>query len=165
MGKLNFSRDNSDDKLKNLGIGKIGAIKSWLEDMDIKKYTINDDLTIDVNQNVVLDSKLIDHLPDYIQFGIVESAFIIRRCKLTTLKGCPRQCTSFFCNYNNLKSLEYSPENVSLTFDCSWNLLKTLDYLHIPPNTGTTIYVLGGNDIDPAIIGRYRVRGYKISYL
>jgi hypothetical protein len=33
---------------KNLGVGRIKLLKDWLEENEIFEYTINDDLTIDV---------------------------------------------------------------------------------------------------------------------
>jgi len=160
MKNMKFSRGEDNDKLQNLGIGKLAAIKQWLEDMSIRHYVINDDLTIDVNQQVCLDSKVNGHLPDYIQFGVVNSAFLIRSCKLTTLKGCPTSCSSFYCSYNNLTSLEYSPVTCSVTFSCEWNLLKSLEYLH--RNITARIYAVDGNDIDPKEIGKLRSRGLFI---
>lgn len=32
-------------------------VKSWLDEMGIEKYTINDDLTVDVDYDVELDEK------------------------------------------------------------------------------------------------------------
>ena len=40
---------------KNLGVGQLTRIESWLHKNYITKYTINDDYTIDVEENVSLD--------------------------------------------------------------------------------------------------------------
>ena len=51
---------------KNLGLGKEVLIKKWLDKYNIKNYTINDDLTIDVNGSVYLTEYREEYLPDYI---------------------------------------------------------------------------------------------------
>ena len=51
---------------KNLGVGQEAQIKKWLDEHKIRNYTINDDLTIDVNGNVNLCYYKEEQLPDYI---------------------------------------------------------------------------------------------------
>ena len=92
-------------------------IKEWLDEMKVVKYIINDDLTVDVVGNVYLDYLNIFEFP--IQFRIVFGYFSCCNCELTSLKGCPTYVAhNFYCMDNNLKNLDYSPENVSGYF-CS----------------------------------------------
>jgi len=76
------------DKLSEIGIGKIGLIKKWLEEMDIQSYSIQPDTTINCLDNVKIKIKQ-DNFPDYIQFKDIAGNFDISNIGLTTLKGCP----------------------------------------------------------------------------
>ena len=51
------------------------AIKEWLREHNVRKCTINDDLTIDVNGDVDLTQFNFANFPDYIQFGVVKGFF------------------------------------------------------------------------------------------
>ena len=102
-------------------------IEEWLKEYNIKNYTINDDLTIDVNGFVFLNKENLKEFPDYIQFGVVKSYFSCYRNQLTSLRGCPREVHEYFdCSYNNLTSLEGAPREVGGLFDCSNNKLTSL---------------------------------------
>jgi hypothetical protein len=61
---------------KNLGVGK-ARIENWLNEYNIINYTINNDLTIDVNGVVYLSTYKEEQLPEYIQFGNVTGYFNI----------------------------------------------------------------------------------------
>lgn len=133
---------------RNLPDPKLVIIKGWLEEYDIEDYTINDDLTIDINGDVNLYDRNIKELPKYIQFGTVEGIFTCANNKLTSLRGCPRivnksfNCSfnnltslkeaptkvdgSFYCNNNKLVSLEGAPKEIGANFDCSFNKLVSL---------------------------------------
>jgi len=88
-------------------------------------YTINDDLSIDVDSYVRLDSKNLEYLP--LRFNYVSGDFNCSFNKLKTLEGCPQTLgKSFFCNDNKLESLEGCPQIVNDDFDCSDNYLITL---------------------------------------
>ena len=103
-------------------------IESWLKEYDIENYTINDDLTIDVDGDVNLARKNLMEFPDYIQFGVVKGTFNCSGSRLTSLRGCPREVRgAFFCYDNQLTSLKGAPENVWYKFDCSSNKLTTLE--------------------------------------
>ena len=123
-------------------------IEKWLEEYDIKNYTINDDFTIDVNGDIdLLDEDLIE-FPDYIQFELVKGYFNCSFCQLTSLRGVPRivkgyfdcshnnltslegapkKCHNFYCYSNYLTSLKGSPEKVLGGFDCRYNKLTSLE--------------------------------------
>lgn len=90
---------------------------------NIKKYTINQDGTIDVNQDVNLGHSYLTELP--LHFNIVRGSFFINNNKLTSLKGSPIKCNSFHCQNNNLTSLEGGPDFVDSIL-CHDNQLTTL---------------------------------------
>ena len=90
----------------------------------IKKYTINPDFSVDVNNDVELYNK--GKLP--INFNKVKGNFTCRLNRLTTLKGAPREVfRDFSCSNNNLTSLEGAPNTVGGYFSCNHNQLKTLE--------------------------------------
>jgi hypothetical protein len=84
-------------------------IKNWLDEYKIKNYTINDDLTVDVDGYVILFNKNLTEIP--VQFNIVNENFDCSNNSLKTLKGCPNIVyENFYCfNNSDLKSLEYLP--------------------------------------------------------
>ncbi len=100
-------------------------IKQWLDSAEISNYTINDDLTVDVDGYVSLTRMNLVKIP--VQFGVVSGYFSCMRNELTSLKGCPRTVTGDFnCSYNKLTSLDGCPEKVIGDFICSINLIKDL---------------------------------------
>ena len=90
----------------NLGIGKVAKIEDWLKKYNITKYTINNDWTIDVNGEVDLENYPDKELPEYIQFNIVKDIFNISDSKIISLKGAPKECDVFNCDYCNIETLE-----------------------------------------------------------
>ena len=132
---LNEKFTEDSDPIHDMGIGAKVLIEAWLKKMGIKIYTINDDLTIDVNRAVVLRKKLgnAKKLPDYIQFGKVNNGyFSVSDNNLTTLKGCPYEINKgnsmyngdFFCTNNKLTSLEFAPKSITGSFICTKNAKK-----------------------------------------
>lgn len=100
-------------------------IRKWLDKMSVYGYTINDDLTVDVDIDVNLSQKMLKAIP--IQFGIVKGSFICSSNELTTLKGSPHTCYGYFiCSKNKLTNLEGAPSKVSMDFECNDNELTTL---------------------------------------
>lgn len=83
---------------------RVSDIHNFCKKYSIRDYTINDDYTVDVDNNVYLYRCDLSSIP--IQFGRVNGFFNI--------------------SYNNLKSLEGSPSYVEGEFHCSSNELKTL---------------------------------------
>jgi len=111
-----------DDPLVSLGIGKKALITSWLDEMNIVNYIINDDYTIDVEGNVYLYGKGLDKFPEYIKFGRVGGYFSCSNNQLVSLEGCPVSVGGdFYCSYNQLVSLEGCPSSVGGGFYCSNN--------------------------------------------
>ena len=121
---LSFKRDN-ENSLVNLGVGKVSLIKSWLDEMKIKNYIINDNLTIDVNGVVRLWNKNLVKFPDYIKFNKVDGFFDCGDNRLSNLEGCPKYVNEdFSCAENNLISLEDCPTYVGGSFWCRENKNK-----------------------------------------
>jgi len=148
--KNNFTR-GSEDKLTSLSVGKIVLIKKWLDEQKIQKYTINPDLTIDIDGSVVLFDRGFLKFPDYIQFNKVTGSFFCNKNNLISLRGCPKHIVgSFNCGSNNLKNLIGGPayvgdsyycdtchitsfegiaEWIGIDFTCRYNDLKSFDSL------------------------------------
>lgn len=85
-------------------------IKKWLDSLYIKNYTINDDLSVDVNGDVDIVNKNLYDIP--IQFGYIDGNFFCQNNELKSLKGCPKYIEDDFQFYhNNLYDLKYFPEN------------------------------------------------------
>ena len=79
------------------------------EQYRIKNYTINDDLSIDVNGSVSLNKKDLKYLP--LRFNYVGGFFDCSNNKLKTLEGTPQTVNGRFDCYNNyLTDLEHFPE-------------------------------------------------------
>jgi hypothetical protein len=101
------------------------TIDKICKEYGIKNYTINEDGSIDVNDNVWLNSKGLTELP--LVFNKVNGDFNCSGNQLTTLKGCPRWVGgNFYCSYNDLTSLVFSPEYVGGNFSCRDNELTDL---------------------------------------
>ena len=99
-------------------------IKKWLEEFEISQYTINDNLTVDVNDHVDISYCHLKKIP--IQFGVINGSFNCSHNKLTTLKGAPFIVRGLFnCSFNLLKDLSYSPKEAQ-NLICSNNKLTTL---------------------------------------
>jgi len=115
------------------------------EKYGIKNYTINDDLSIDVDGGVILENFFIEYLP--LRFDYVSGGFNCSDNMLVSLKGCPQTVGGYFnCSNNNLLSLEGCPQTVGENFYCYRNELKDLE--HFPEVNGTinieknTVYLL-----------------------
>jgi len=109
----------SESFFSNMGVGEYQRVKNWLDEVGIKKYTINKDLTVDVDGNVELDGMTFEKLP--VRFGKVKGWFSVYGCKnLTSLEGCPKEVSGgFTCSKcSKLKSLEGCPGEVGWDFYC-----------------------------------------------
>ena len=120
--------ERSDDIKVSLQLGKRVPIVKWLDSYNIKNYTINDDLTIDVKGDVNLEKQSLSCLPSFIKFNKVSGYFYCSNNHLISLEGCPRTVGgSFLCNINQLTSLEGCPRTVGTDFSCSRNQLTSLE--------------------------------------
>ena len=116
----------------NLGIGheaKRNLIEQWLKKYRIfYNYTINLDLTIDVDGNVNLHNYPDKELPDYIQFNIVKKTFDISFSNIISLRGCPKECKEFNCDCcENLTSLEGAPKECEFFYCNNCENLTSLE--------------------------------------
>ena len=120
---LSFERGQSPKT--SMGVGRIVQIKKWLDHMRIEKenYTINDDHTIDIVNDVDLTYKELREFPEFIKFGkIIGGGFDIDHNYLTSLRGCPDIVQGYFsCQYNNLTSLEGMPGSIRGYVFCEYN--------------------------------------------
>ena len=104
-----------------MGVGIKRKIRDWLDLMSVEGYTINDDLTVDVLENVYLDGKL-SEFPDYVKFGRVDGYFSCEHNGMTSLAGCPEAVGGiFYCSFNKLVSLEGCPKTAGKGFYCWYN--------------------------------------------
>jgi hypothetical protein len=86
----------------------------------IINYNINIDGSVDVEDNVDLSYLSITKLP--LKFGRVKGDFYCNDNQLTSLEGAPRHVNgNFSCVENQLTSLEGCPEYVGGYFSCSGN--------------------------------------------
>ena len=117
--KIFESRDNQFFKTKE-------ETKDWLDEVSIGKYTINDDLTVDVDGDVDLNNKKLEKIP--VKFKSIGGYFNCGSNQLTSLEGCPKSVGGhFYCNNNKLTSLDGSPESVGGHFYCNNNKLTNLE--------------------------------------
>ena len=116
-----YVHDHRCENIKDLPLTYIHGVCSKYE---IKKYTINDDYTIDVDGNVDLDVKSLIKIP--LIFNRVSGSFNCSHNKLTTLEGSPKYAYSFYCSHNKLTTLEGSPK-YAYSFYCYYNQLTTLE--------------------------------------
>lgn len=125
-------------------------IIKWLNKLSINEFTIHEDLTVDVRDDIFLSHHLdtLEFFP--VQFGIIDGSFDCNFLSLSSLKGSPYEvkgdfnCSSnrlktlehaplivkgdFSCSYNSLVSLKGSPKNIGGTFACNENQLTSLEY-------------------------------------
>jgi len=127
---LNEKFTEDSDPIHDMEIGLIKIVKKWLEEHNIRNYTINKDLSIDVKGVVKLKHQLNGNFPDYIKFNkIMAGFFSVDGCNMTSLRGCPESISGkgsayhgdFNCSENNLESLEGAPKIVTGSFNCGNN--------------------------------------------
>ena len=103
----------------------------------ITNYTINDDLSIDVDDNVDLYNKSLTKLP--LKFRNVGGDFYCQGNQLTTLEGAPQSVGGdFYYNGNKLTTLEGAPQSVGGNFNCANNQLVSLE--GAPQSVGSNFY-------------------------
>ena len=105
-------------------------IINWLREKLIYKYTINEDLTVDVEDDVYLVNEDLIVLP--VRFNKINGFFDCSRNQLESLEGCPKYIRNeFICNWNKLSSLKWFPLEVGAGINCSDNELISLEYAPI----------------------------------
>jgi len=114
----------TEDKIA-IGLPKYLKLFENIEKYYIRNYTFNDDLSIDIDGDVNLDSNRLTKIP--IKFRNVSGDFSCYNNWLKSLVGVPKKVGGDFdCRFNNLTSLVGSPETVGRYFDCSSNRLTSL---------------------------------------
>ncbi len=105
----------------------IKDVEKWLDNHDIKSYSISGNLHVNVNGNVDLKNRIDeDFLP--VKFEKINGYFDISNNKLESLEGCPKEVQKDFdCSNNNITSLFGAPHSVG-DFDCSHNNISSLSY-------------------------------------
>src|ERR1035437_5663585 len=117
--------EHKKDVLGSLDAGQKSLIIKWLDEMHVKGYTLNDDLTIDITSSVYINCNGLIKFPNYIQFNEVYFNFSCSSNVLTSLRGCPEIVKgSFSCHDNKLSSLKYSPKYVGCYYRCGNNPKK-----------------------------------------
>jgi len=101
-------------------------IEAICEKYNIKNYIINEDGSIDVDGNVNLYDKKLKVLP--LNFRKVSGDFYCNYNQLISLEGAPHTIgENFDCNNNQLTTLEGAPQRVGGGFDCGYNQLTSLE--------------------------------------
>jgi len=139
-----FVRTPEDlSKLQNLNIGRLSLIKSWLEEHFIRKYEINDDFSIDIDDNINFQHiKIHGSLPEYIQFNVISGNLDACDCDLITLRGFPKMIKGYlWVEGNKLKSLKFCPEYVQQNVSFENNPLSSLE--NGPVTIGGLLYLKG----------------------
>ena len=100
-------------------------VENWLKEYGVKNFTVNQDLSVDVNGHVGLSSSSLAYLP--VRFRNIAGNFNLFNNQLTSLVGCPIEVSGiFYCGKNKLTDLVGCPEKVGGDFDCSDNKLVSL---------------------------------------
>lgn len=93
--------------------------------LNIKKYSINNDLSIDVDFDVVLSGLIKGRIP--LKFNNINGTFICCKSELTTLENSPRYIKgNFNVDKNKLTNLENSPISIGGYFSVEYNNLISL---------------------------------------
>jgi hypothetical protein len=101
------------------------TIQNWLEKYNVQHYTINDDLTVDVNDSVNLHEMELTKI--CVQFGIVHGNFYCGNNRLTSMQGFPYEVRgSLFCQGNKITNFEYCPKVVFEDFNCTFNPILSI---------------------------------------
>lgn len=83
-------------------------INRYCVNNNIRNYTINDDFSIDVNDNVFMANERIESFP--VKFNIIHGGFYCNDNNLETFKNFPKRITGDFdCTHNNFKDLNNFP--------------------------------------------------------
>lgn len=106
------------------------AIKDWLDTYRIFRYIIHENLTVDVNGDVFLDSEDISEIP--FQFNHIAGVFNIANTCFKTLEnvGLPRQAGRFVATDNHLTSLKGCPDAQFISVQRN----QLTDLFDVPPS-------------------------------
>jgi hypothetical protein len=94
-------------------------IKTWLDSVEIKNYTIGPDGIVDVRGDVSIYVYQFKGTTLPIQFGHVSGLFNCNNSTLVSLQGAPRSVGSYFnCYGSNITSLKGAPQSIIGSFSC-----------------------------------------------
>lgn len=88
--KSGDSFEKTGDPLKDMKLGMKARISQWLDMMDVERYRINDDLTIDVAKDVNLVGQELEELPEFINFNKIWGGFYAGGNPWQSLRGFPK---------------------------------------------------------------------------
>jgi len=113
-------------------------IEDWLNTLEIENFTVNNDLTVDVDDNVDISDKNLTEIP--VQFNKINGWFNCSGNKeLKSLKGCPQiGITDFLCRDCDLRDLKGVPKEIKGRFECGDN--EKLNSLKGCPQIGVTYF-------------------------
>jgi hypothetical protein len=97
---------------------EIREIENWFEQYRIPYYTINEDLSVDVDGSVFIYQKHLKEIP--VKFNIIKGDFSCSFNQLTPTEFFPKEVYgNFYCHHNKFKNLDNFPKIVtgSLSFD------------------------------------------------
>lgn len=114
----NIDFDNIDPENENIEYYKLDflfktkiQIKQWLTNKNITNFEINDDLTVDVDDDVILYMQNIEEFP--FQFNEITGELLLGQNGLTTLKGLPYKLGGMLTiGGENIKSLQYLSQHI-----------------------------------------------------
>lgn len=119
---FNKTKDNIKSFILKRAKSKIA---NKLDLLNINNYTINNDLSVDVNDVVVLAHMNLTEIP--VKFNRITKSFLCQHNKLKTLKNAPEYVGGDFnCSSNQIKELTHSPRIVKGHFSCSKNKIENL---------------------------------------
>ena len=114
----------SEDKFMATNAAEINYI---CKKYRITNYTINNDMSVDINSDFRfrIKPKRTGRLP--LNFNRINGSFNCNNLGLTTLFGTPEYVYGYFdCGYNNLQSLEYLSKFIIGDFYCNDNKLTNI---------------------------------------
>ena len=124
------------------------GVVAWLKLHGVNNYTIDEDLSVDVNGDVDLSFSGLGEIK--VRFRNVSGSFHCYDNGLTSLLGCPVSVGRHFsCHDNRLKTLEYCPVEVVGDFFCNANRLTSLE--GCPEYVGGRFETYGNKLIDSDI--------------
>ena len=130
--ELGISQDITDDVYKLIDQGRMTQeeILDWVTQIcdkyGIQDWSISEEGLVNVDGFADLNYRNLTRLP--LRFGTVTGNFYCDENQLTTLEGAPEKVGGhFYCSINQLTTLDGAPSWVGGDFYCSINQLTTLD--------------------------------------
>jgi hypothetical protein len=84
-------------------------ITEWLDYYGIQNYTINDDMSVDIDGSVLIDRRHIPRLD--VKFRNVSNEFFINKCGLESMNNLPISCKCVTLTNNNINEISNVPLN------------------------------------------------------